>query len=98
MNTSTFTTEQLRKAIPILVERGKGINTNECGYDANFCEFSTKLPIDISAAEEDKGMVYVRFKQHYTGDDSFDNMDAWTWEYSSVQVIEDINKILDQLS
>lgn len=97
MNTTKFTTDQLRKSIPVLIGMNKGLTNNECGHDTNLIEFDEKEPIEITFAEEDKGFVYVKFKQHYTGDDSFDNMDAWTWEYSTVQLIEDVKMALSGL-
>lgn len=97
MNTTTFTTEQLRRVIPILLKFNKGMMVNECGYDKSFCEFSLSREIDIKFAEESKGFVYVNFEQHYSGDEGLDNLDAWTWKYSTIQVIEDVKECIKEL-
>lgn len=60
MNSSTFTTEELRIAIPPLVKNHKGLTVNECGYDRGLCEFSLNDPIEVMVAEAKKGFVYVR--------------------------------------
>lgn len=40
---------------------------------------------------------YVNFEQHYSGDEGLDNLDAWTWKYSTIQVIEDVKECIKEL-
>jgi hypothetical protein len=95
MNTSTYTTAQLRAFIPIMVAQGRGITVNECGFDPDLDELDENTPIVIKSAEESNGCLTVEFEQSYDGDDGFDNLDAWTWKYTTVQEVELIKSYLN---
>lgn len=86
MNTSTFTTEQLRTFIPMMVAQGRGITVNECGFDSDLIEFNEDDPIVITSAEESDGYLTVEFEQSWEGTD--DGLDAWTWRYTTIQEAE----------
>lgn len=86
MNTSTFTTAQLRLVIPRMVGEGRGVTLNDCGFDSRLIEFNPSEEIVILSADEDKDLVTVEFSQSWEGTD--DGFDAWTWRYTTVQEVE----------
>jgi hypothetical protein len=82
MNTSTFTSAQLRQILPRMVAEGRGVTLNDCGYDSQLIEFSPDKEIEILSAEESNELVTVEFSQDFE-----DELDGWTWRYSTVQEV-----------
>lgn len=93
MNTTAFTTEQLRQAIPRMIAEGRGITANDCGFDPDLIEFDYEDEIEITSADEADGHVAVEFKQSWEGTD--DGLDAWTWRYTTVQEVELLKAYLE---
>lgn len=88
MNNTKYTSSQLRDIIPLMLGDGKGVTVNTCGFDSDLCELDMNVEITILSANESDGVIDVSFEQHFPGDDSMDNMDAWTWKYQTVQEVE----------
>ena len=87
MNNSKFTTAQLRLVLPILLTYEVGV-TQPIGTELNstLCELSFKEPIIITSVDEDKGMLLIRFEQHFDDEDGFGEV----WRYETLQTIPDV--------
>lgn len=81
-----------------MLQEERGITVNECGFDPDLIELNDEEPIVITAADESDGYVTVEFEQSYDGDGGFDNLDAWTWKYTTVQETELVQRYLEIIS
>lgn len=85
MNTSTFTTNQLRNIVTGLVLDGRAVTENICGYDSTLCEvtenFSAEL--EINSVDEDKGLLDIKWSLLF--DESYEGAgDGWTFRYQTI--------------
>lgn len=91
MNTTTFTTEQLRQIIPVIMEKKLGIVEPLGLYNSGCIEWMKNEPVKIDGAEERNGIVDIQFSQEYI---DHDLDDGWTYRYRTLQNLEDIKKLL----
>jgi hypothetical protein len=94
MNNSSFTTWELRKAIPSLIKR-EGMTESKDLFNSDLVEFNKNEPIIITEAEETNGIVDVLFEQIFEGsEDGY--YDTECFRYQTIQESSVIRKFLNE--
>lgn len=90
MNSTNFTTADLRKIIPFLIDRNVGITISNSYCNSSLVEFSKNVDIVIDSAEVDGDVVDIEYHQDFNYDS--EDYDAETFEYRTLVEVEDIKK------
>lgn len=85
MNTTTFTTKQLKKSLIDLVLDQRGVTENICGFDPYLCEITENCEdiIDITFAEEDMGFIDMKWSLNFN-ESCEGAADGWTFKYQTI--------------
>jgi hypothetical protein len=96
MNNTNFTTADLRKVIPVLIDKNIGITTSSSYCNNDLCEFSKNEDIVIDVADIDGDVVDIEFHQDFhCYNDDFENE---SFKYRTLVEVEDIKKILNAIN
>lgn len=87
MNNSQFTSEQIRKALPVLVKNRRGITTSESYGNKHLVEFSVNSPIVLEQVDEKDELITIEFYQELS---ECECCGSFKYEYVTVQDVNDI--------